>query len=68
MRNPKPEIRNPKEGRNPKAESRRSKSEPGGSLLTHSAGSCFGARVSVFGFPLALGFRASGFRHPRRRA
>jgi hypothetical protein len=68
MQNPKTENRKPKEGRNPNAETRRSKSELGGLLLIHSAGSCFGSRISGFGFPSALGFRASDFSSHGRRA
>jgi len=61
MANPKPEIRSPKEGRNPKYEGRTSKSEFPGSPLTPAADCWFGFRISVFGFPSDFGLRVSGF-------
>jgi hypothetical protein len=52
--NPKPEIRRPKEARNPKAKD--------GSAVPNSAtGHPFGFRVSAFGFPSDFGFRVSDF-------
>ena len=63
MGNQKSENRRPKEGRNPKAEIRRSKSEPGSPVLIPTAECWFGFRFSVFGFPSVFGFRVSDFGH-----
>jgi hypothetical protein len=51
-RNPRSEIRGPKEDRNPKA-------EDGSAVLNFAARRPFGFRFSVFGFPSAFGFRFS---------
>src|ERR1017187_7571801 len=65
-RNPRPEIRDPKEIRIPKTESRTSirrlESEPDYRVRTLT----FGFRPSDFGLPSALGFRISDFpsRYP----
>jgi hypothetical protein len=67
MRNPKSEIRRPKEGRNPKAEIRRRGAffasewhwELDGTKTI--AASKYGLRISDFGLLSAFGFRISGF-------
>ena len=70
--NPKTEIRNPKEGRNPKAEWR--SCEPGAWAARFggfrpSNWRRSGFRISVFGFPSVFGFRFSdlGLRFPLQR-
>jgi len=56
--NPKPETRNPKEGRIPKSEH--------GSELRAVSGRPFGFRNSAFGFPSEFGLRISVFPLPGR--
>jgi hypothetical protein len=70
-RNPKAEIRNPKEGRNPKSEcGKRQPLGPEARVASVSSAepipesfaiSAFGFRISDFGFPSDFGLRISAF-------